>query len=92
MPTIKSCWTDVSIFYNKYLYTKVAGFSLWLTLSSIIYMITTEGVLSQATAAEIVAYMFSAQVLGVMITFALLFIPRLLLRVPIAFGLFDEKH
>ncbi len=92
MSTIKLYWTGLSFYYHKYVYTKIAGFFLWLGLSSIIYMTTTEGVLLQATTAEIVAYMFGAQVLGIMMTFAILFIPRLILRVPIAFGMFDEKH
>ena len=92
MSTLKSSWTTLSYFYNKYLYTKMAGFFLWLIVSSMIFMTTTEGILQPATPSEIAAYMLSVQLLGLLMTFVILFIPRLLLRMPIAFGLFDEKY
>jgi len=69
----------------------MAGFIVWLMFSSTIFMTTTDGILLNATPTEIFGYMVSAQVVGFLLTWTLLFLPRLLLRIPIAFGLFDEK-
>ena len=64
---------------------------MWLAVSSGIYMIASEGTLLDAPNTDILRFMFRAQVLGLMVTCALLFILRLLLPVPFAFGFFDEK-
>jgi len=92
MSAVKSYWIAISNYYNKYLFTKLAGFLLLLPVSLIIYLTITKGIVTKVSREDIIGFMVEAHLLGILISFLILFIPRLLLRLPIAFGLFDEKH